>query len=45
MSAYDNPTIIRDDSAMAWAQAIGSFGENFVQSFNQARIDNAIVPI
>jgi hypothetical protein len=29
MSAYDNPTIIKDDSAMAWAQGIASFGENF----------------
>jgi hypothetical protein len=37
MSAYDNPTIIRDDSAMAWAQGIGSFAENFTQSFNIAR--------
>lgn len=29
MSAYDNPTIIKDDSAMAWAQGMASFGENF----------------
>ena len=34
MSAYDNPTIIKDDSAMAWAQGIASFGENFTKAFN-----------
>jgi hypothetical protein len=37
MSAYDNPTIIRDDSAMAWAQAFGSAGQAFTESFNVAR--------
>ena len=34
MSAYDNPTIIRDDSAMIWAQALGSAGQSFTESFN-----------
>jgi hypothetical protein len=37
MSAYDNPTIIRDDSAMIWAQALGSAGQSFTESFNIAR--------
>jgi hypothetical protein len=37
MSAYDNPTIIKDDTAMAWAQATGAFSENFKQSFDIAR--------
>ena len=37
MSAYDNPTIIKNDAPMAWAQGIGSFAENFTQSFNQAK--------
>ena len=37
MSAYDNPTIIKDDSAMAWAQGIASFGENFTKAFNARR--------
>jgi hypothetical protein len=32
MSAYDNPTIIKDDSAMAWANGIASFGENFMKA-------------
>jgi hypothetical protein len=32
MSAYDNPTIIKNDSAMAWANGIASFGENFVKA-------------
>ena len=37
MSAYDNPTIIKDESAMAWAQGIASFGENFTKAFNARR--------
>jgi hypothetical protein len=37
MSAYDNPTIIRDDSAMIWAQAFGGAGQAFTESFNVAR--------
>jgi hypothetical protein len=37
MSAYDNPTIIKDDSAMAWAQATSGFAESFKQSFDVAR--------
>jgi len=37
MSAYDNPTIIKDDSAMIWAQALGSAGQSFTESFNIAR--------
>lgn len=37
MSAYDNPTIIRDDSAMAWAQATSGFAPSFTESFNVAR--------
>jgi len=32
MSAYDNPTIIKDESAMIWAQGIASFGENFAKA-------------
>lgn len=39
MSAYDNPTIIKDDSAMAWAQATGGFAESFKQSFDIAKKD------
>ena len=39
MSAYDNPTIIKDDSAMAWAQATGGFAESFKQSFDVAKKD------
>ena len=34
MSAYDNPTIIRDDSAMIFGQGIASFGENFAKAMN-----------
>jgi hypothetical protein len=34
MSAYDNPTIIRDDSAMVFSQSIASFGENFTKAMN-----------
>ena len=37
MSAYDNPTIIKDDSAMAWAQATSGFAPAFTESFNIAR--------
>ena len=37
MSAYDNPTIIKDDSAMIWAQAFGGIGQSFTESFNIAR--------
>jgi len=37
MSAYDNPTIIKDDSAMAWAQATGGFATSFTESFNTAK--------
>jgi hypothetical protein len=36
MSAYDNPTIIKDDSAMIWAQALGSAGQTFTESFRTA---------
>ena len=32
MSAYDNPTIIKDESASIWAQGIASFGENFAKA-------------
>ena len=32
MSAYDNPTIIRDESAAMWSQGIASFGENFLKA-------------
>jgi len=37
MSAYDNPTIIKDDTAMAWAQSLGNVGQAFTESFNIAR--------
>ena len=37
MSAYDNPSIIRDESAMIWAQSLGSAGQAFSESFNIAR--------
>jgi putative IMPACT (imprinted ancient) family translation regulator len=37
MSAYDNPTIIKDDSAMAWAKATSGFAESFKQSYDIAR--------
>lgn len=37
MSAYDNPTIIKDDSAMAWATAFSGIGQAFTESFNTAR--------
>ncbi len=34
MSAYDNPTIIKDDSGMMFGQALANFGENFSKSMN-----------
>ena len=37
MSAYDNPTIIKDDSALIWGQMAGGISESFMQSFNAAR--------
>ena len=37
MSAYDNPTIIKDDSAMIYAQMLGTLGQTFTESFNVAR--------
>lgn len=37
MSAYDNPTIIKDDSAMAWATSFSGIGQAFTESFNIAR--------
>lgn len=37
MSAYDNPTIIKDDSAMAWATGFAGIGQAFTESFNAAR--------
>ena len=37
MSAYDNPTIIKDNSGMIYAQGIAKIGENF----NKAMADNA----
>lgn len=37
MSAYDNPTIIKDDSAMIYAQMLGTLGQTFTESFNAAR--------
>ncbi len=37
MSAYDNPTIIQDNSAMAWAQATSGFAKAFTESYDTAR--------
>lgn len=37
MSAYDNPTIIKDESAMAWATGFAGIGQAFTESFNAAR--------
>lgn len=37
MSAYDNPTIIKDESAQIWAEGLTSIGEKFTKSFIQAR--------
>lgn len=37
MSAYDNPTIIKDDSAMIYAQMLGTAGQTFTESFKAAR--------
>jgi hypothetical protein len=37
MSAYDNPTIIKNDAPMIWAQSLGNAGQAFTESFNIAR--------
>jgi hypothetical protein len=37
MSAYDNPTIIKDESAMIYAQMLGTAGLAFTESFKAAR--------
>jgi len=37
MSAYDNPTIIKDESAMIWAQGLGGAGQAFMESFKASR--------
>ena len=37
MSAYDNPTIIKDDSAEAWGQLGTAFSQSFAQSFEKSR--------
>ena len=37
MSAYDNPTIIKDDSALIWGQMAGGIATSFMESFNAAR--------
>ena len=37
MSAYDNPTIIKNDAPMIWAQALGGAAQSFTESFNIAR--------
>ncbi len=37
MSAYDNPTIIKDDSAMSWATGFAGIGQAFTESYNTAR--------
>jgi len=37
MSAYDNPTIIKDDSAMAWANAFSGLGKSMMESFEEGR--------
>ena len=42
MSAYDNPTIIKDDSAMAWAQVGTAFSDAFTQSFDKAKKERDI---
>ena len=39
MSAYDNPTIIKNDAALIWGQAAGGFAESFKQSFDAAKKD------
>jgi len=37
MSAYDNPTIIKNDSALIWAESMNKFGENFNKSFEASQ--------
>jgi hypothetical protein len=37
MSAYDNPTIIKDESAMAWVTGLAGAGQAFTESYNIAR--------
>jgi hypothetical protein len=37
MSAYDNPTIIKNDAALIWGQAAGGFAESFTQSYAAAK--------
>ena len=37
MSAYDNPAIIKNDAPMICAEALGSAGQSFTESFNIAR--------
>jgi hypothetical protein len=37
MSAYDNPTIIKDESAMAWATGFAGIGQSFVESYKTAK--------
>ena len=39
MSAYDNPTIIKNDAALIWGQAAGDFAESFTQSYAAAKKD------
>ena len=39
MSAYDNPTIIKNDAALIWGQAAGDFVESFTQSYAAAKKD------
>ena len=39
MSAYDNPTIIKNDAALIWGQAAGGFAESFTQSYAAAKKD------
>jgi len=37
MSAYDNPTIIKNDAALIWGQVAGDFAESFTQSYAAAK--------
>jgi hypothetical protein len=37
MSAYDNPTIIKDESAMAWATGLAGIGQSFFESYKTAK--------
>lgn len=39
MSAYDNPTIIKNDAALIWGQAAGGFAESFTQSYAATKKD------